>query len=397
MDLKTTKALIDGRGRLGVAPALVGGAKANAYAAFSAGDFSTAVRHFSTAMSVGPSNYLLYSNRSAAYARLHQYSEALADAEKAVKLKPDWSRGYCRLGAAHLGLGQIDEAVTAYKKGLEFDPCDEGLKAGIVNSSLVLSSFEDMLSWPEMWHKLTANPTTQVYLQNNDFVRMMHELHNNYLKDKRVIQALGVLLNVNIWTPTSVDAEIPQSSSLLSLQPERKKSAETELAKELDLMELTADEGMDRESQACKEQEMGNAAYTKNDFDTAIAHYTKVMELDDGNISCLMNRAVAYLAIGQYVECIKDCDKAVESGRKLRSDSKMIAIALTRKGIALVKMAKCSQDYEPAIKIFQKALTEHQSPDTLKELDDAIKAKRDLELLRLEHVKKKNRATTRIL
>ena len=108
-------------------------AKAKAYTAFSAHDFSTAVRHFTTAMSVGPSNYLLYSNRSAAYARLHQYSEALADAEKAVKLKPDWSRGYYRLGAAHLGLGQIDEAVTAYKKGLDFDPCDEGLKAGLVN------------------------------------------------------------------------------------------------------------------------------------------------------------------------------------------------------------------------------------------------------------------------
>ena len=113
--------------------ALAEQAKANAYAAFSAGEFSTAVRHFSTAMSVGPSNYLLYSNRSAAYARLHKYSEALADAEKAVKLKPDWSRGYCRLGAAHLGLGQLDEAVTAYKKGLEFDPSDEGLKAGLVN------------------------------------------------------------------------------------------------------------------------------------------------------------------------------------------------------------------------------------------------------------------------
>ena len=60
--------------------ALAEQAKAKAYAAFSAGDFSTAVRHFSTAMSVGPSNYLLYSNRSAAYARLHKYSEALADA-----------------------------------------------------------------------------------------------------------------------------------------------------------------------------------------------------------------------------------------------------------------------------------------------------------------------------
>ena len=110
---------------------------------------------------------------------------------------------------------------------------------------------------------------------------------------------LGVLLNVNIWTPTSVEAEIPLSSSLLSLLLEYKKTLKAEPAKEMDLMELTADEGMDRESQACMEQELGNEAYTRNDFDAAIAHYTKVMELDNGNISCLMNRAVAYLAMGQ--------------------------------------------------------------------------------------------------
>ncbi|XP_030950171.1 probable WRKY transcription factor 26 [Quercus lobata] len=52
---------------------------------------------------------------------------------QAVKLKPDWSRGYYRLRAAHLDLGQIDEVVTAYKKGFEFNPYDEGLKAGLVN------------------------------------------------------------------------------------------------------------------------------------------------------------------------------------------------------------------------------------------------------------------------
>ena len=85
-------------------------------------------------------------------------------------------------------------------------------------------------------------------------------------------------------------------SSYLPLRSERKGGMEAE---ETDLMELTVEEGMDSESQACKEQELGNAAYTKNDFDTAIAHYTKVVELDDGHISCLMNRAVAYLAMGQ--------------------------------------------------------------------------------------------------
>lgn len=57
----------------------------------------------------------------------------------------------------------------------------------------------------------------------------------------------------------------------------------------------------------------------------------------------------------------------------------MIAKALTRKGTALVKMAKCSKDYEPAIEAFQKALTEHRNPDTLKKLNEAEKARKELE------------------
>lgn len=78
-------------------------------------------------------------------------------------------------------------------------------------------------------------------------------------------------------------------------------------------------------------------------------------------------------------DCIKDCDKAVERGRELRADYKMIAKALTRKGTALVKMVKSSKDFEPAIEMFQKALTEHRNPETLKKLNDAEKAKKELE------------------
>ena len=57
----------------------------------------------------------------------------------------------------------------------------------------------------------------------------------------------------------------------------------------------------------------------------------------------------------------------------------MISRALTRKGTALAKLAKSSQDYDAAIETFQKALTEHRNPDTLKKLNDAERAKRELE------------------
>lgn len=81
----------------------------------------------------------------------------------------------------------------------------------------------------------------------------------------------------------------------------------------------------------------------------------------------------------QYEDCIKDCDKAVERGRELRSDFKMIARALTRKGTALLKTSKTSKDFDIVIETFQKALTEHRNPDTLKKLNDVEKVKRELE------------------
>ncbi|GKE56679.1 HSP70-HSP90 organizing protein 3-like protein, partial [Tanacetum coccineum] len=80
-----------------------------------------------------------------------------------------------------------------------------------------------------------------------------------------------------------------------------------------------------------------------------------------------------------YDECIKDCEKAVERGRELCSDYKMVATALTIKGTVLVKMAKVSKDFEPAIATFQKTLTEHRNPDTLKNLNDAERAMKELE------------------
>ena len=146
-------------------------------------------------MSVGPSNYLLYSNRSATYARLGMYSVALADAVKTVQLKPGWPKGYFRLGAAHFGLGHFDEAVTAYLKGLECDPYDEGLKGGLAK----------------------AQSTTS--------------------------------------------------------EPERKELAQ-------------------------KEKDLGNSAYMMKDFDMAITHYTKAIELNDEDISFLLNWALTYLKMG---------------------------------------------------------------------------------------------------
>ncbi|XP_042503794.1 hsp70-Hsp90 organizing protein 3-like [Macadamia integrifolia] len=375
-------------------------AKAKGNAAFSAGRFDEAIGFFSEAIDLAPSNHVLYSNRSAAYASLHKYNEALVDAKKTVELRPDWSKGYSRLGAAHVGLSSFDEAIAAYKKGLEVDPNNEALKSGLADSQSAASRsrappsssaappFGNIFQGPELWAKLTADPTTRGYLQQPDFVRMVQDLQRNpnnmsmYLADQRMMQALGVLLNIKMRAPTSEEMEVPEPEAEADAekQPEPEPTKQPEPEPEPEPMELSEEkEARERKAQAQKEKEAGTAEYKKKNFETAIQHYTKAAELDDEDISFLTNRAAVYLEMGKYEECIKDCDNAVERGRELRSDYKMIARALTRKGTAMLKTAKCSKDYEPAIETFQKALTEHRNPDTLKKLNDAQRAKKELE------------------
>ncbi|KAL3647282.1 Hsp70-Hsp90 organizing protein 2 [Castilleja foliolosa] len=378
-------------------------AKAKGNAAFSAGKFNDAVTHFTDAINLAPTNHVLYSNRSAAYASLGEFSEALSDAQKTVELKPDWSKGYSRLGAAHMGLHSYSDAASSYKKGLEIDPSNEALKSGLADAEAASSRSSRPQAGPgespfgkafgpEMWVKLSSDPGTRGFLQQPDFVKMMQDIQKNpnnlnlYLQDQRVMQSLGVLLNLKFQTrDPEEDAEIPSASA------SNGGSAKTEAAKEEkrskkepepEPMEVENDEEKEKKNRkalALKEKEAGNAAYKKKDFETAIQHYSKAIEHDDEDISFLTNRAAVYLEMGKYEDCIKDCDQAVERGRELRSDYKMVARALTRKGSALVKMAKCSTDYDIAIETFQKALTEHRNPDTLKKLNDAHKAKKDLE------------------
>ncbi|KAL1190866.1 Hsp70-Hsp90 organizing protein 3 [Cardamine amara subsp. amara] len=366
--------------------------KSKGNAAFSSGDYATAINHFTEAINLSPTNHVLYSNRSAAYASLHRYKKALSDAKKTIELKPDWSKGYSRLGAAYIGLSQFKDATDAYTKGLEIDPNNETLKSGLADASSrprASNPFVDAFQGPEMWTKLTADPGTRVYLQQDDFVKTMQEIQKNsnnlnlYMKDKRVMQALGVLLNVKLSGGGGDDTEMKEADDDDdSLRKEPEVEMEMESMEELTEEEKEKKERKERKERkekALKEKEYGNGAYKKKDFERAIEHYSKAMELDDEDISYLTNRAAVYLEMGKFEECIEDCDKAVERGRELRSDFKMIARALTRKGSALVKMAKCSKDFESAIETFQKALTEHRNPDTLKKLNDAEKAKKELE------------------
>jgi L1 cell adhesion molecule like protein len=99
--------------------------------AFAAKQFVAAISAFTDAIAHDPTNHVFYSNRSAAYLKDGKVEKAVKDAEKCVAIKPDWPKGYNRLGMANVVAKDYDAAIEAYTKGLALDPSNAQMTQGV--------------------------------------------------------------------------------------------------------------------------------------------------------------------------------------------------------------------------------------------------------------------------
>jgi len=123
---------------------------------------------------------------------------------------------------------------------------------------------------------------------------------------------------------------------------------------------------------AKKEKELGNAAYKKKEFDTALKHYNAAIEHDPTDITFHNNIAAVYFERKEYDACIKQCEKGIEVGRESRADFKLIAKSLARIGNTYRKM----ENYKQAKFYYEKAMSEHRTPEiktSLSEVEAKIK------------------------
>lgn len=74
-------------------------------------------------------------NSAAAHSQVQDHKSAVSDAREALKIDPSFSKAYSRLGHALFSIGEYQEAVDAYEKGLELDPTVRSSSLGLARES----------------------------------------------------------------------------------------------------------------------------------------------------------------------------------------------------------------------------------------------------------------------
>uniref|UniRef100_A0A8D8SRS7 Stress-induced-phosphoprotein 1 n=3 Tax=Cacopsylla melanoneura TaxID=428564 RepID=A0A8D8SRS7_9HEMI len=342
-------------------------------AALNANNFKEAIEAYTEAINLDSTNHILFSNRSAAYAKDGNYLKALEDAEQTVTLKPDWPKGYSRKGSALSFLGRYKESIATYEEGLKIDPTNEQIKEGLKEVRNQEMSEGDPFSRmnpfadPNIFAQLQFDPRTKGFLNDPTYVQMIKDIQKDpksmsqKLQDPRMMTTLSVLLGLNFGgngdgEDMDVDPQPPSPKRAPSPPPPKKPAEPAE--------NLT-----DEQRSAKKEKELGNEAYKKKNFDEALVHYNKAIEFDPSDITFQNNIAAVYFERKEYDQCIEQCKKAVDIGRENRADFKLIAKALQRIGNCYKKM----EDYKNAKVYFEKSMSEHRTPEIRTQISEMEK------------------------
>ncbi|KAL4196777.1 hypothetical protein AMTRI_Chr04g247920 [Amborella trichopoda] len=100
-------------------------AKAKAMAAVSEGNLNEAIEHMTEAIISNPNSAILYATRASIFVKMKKPNAAIRDADAALKINPDFAKGFKSRGMAKAMLGQWEDAAKDLHVASQLDYDEE--------------------------------------------------------------------------------------------------------------------------------------------------------------------------------------------------------------------------------------------------------------------------------
>lgn len=236
---------------------------------------------------------------------------------------------------------QAKSGLEAVKRAIDAEASSDGAGGGA-------AGLGNMFNDPQLFQKLANNPKTSGLLADPTFMAKLQRIRSNpnsiaqEMGDPRFLQVMSVLLGIDMSFgdpgsgsgPGAVsepgETKEPEEDTPMpdvrpspdsrpapkSKAPEPEPEPEPEDEETIQLRKAKED--------AEAEKKLGSESYKKREFDAAIEHYAKAWELHK-DITYLTNMSAAKFEKGDFEGAIQDCQKAIEEGRAILADFKIIA------------------------------------------------------------------------
>lgn len=319
---------------------------------YKAQNYQTALRFYSEAIRLCPETAAYYGNRSACYIMLNDFRAALADARNSISLDDKFEKGYIRVAKCCLALGDYIGTEQAIKKLLENYENNVSLKTEEVNCGY-LRNFEEKIHQ----NYLKKNFRTALYFLDSALKISPACLKYKISKAEcltylgRLDEAADIAVTVMKNDSASADAIYVRGLILYYQDNFDKAILHFERTLQLDPDHRKAKDMRTKLKELKDKKEAGKTAFKSGKFREALTLYSDALLIDpsNNNMNCKLyyNRALVNYKINNLRDSTLDCTKVLDI------DAQYLKALLLRAKCynELEKYDDCVRDYEAALKI----------------------------------------------
>lgn len=250
-------------------------------------------------------------------------------------------------------LKRYNDSIAAYEEGLAKFPDDAALKKGLEDVKREKDAppggaggLPGGLFSPQMMAQMAMDPRTRPLLNDPDLMAKIKMVQQNPNLLPTMLNDPKMMALISALTGGAMDEDDEDSAPAPAPAPKKEEKKAPEPEKEENLT--------DEQRNAKRKKEEGNEFYKNKKFAEAMECYDAAIELDPANMTYLNNKAAVYFEMKNFDECIEQCLKAVEVGKKNRAPYEDRAKAYTRAAKAYQKKG----DLDKAIEMCNEAQLE---------------------------------------